>query len=185
MLYQQVVGLMARLDALDRRFGNGVGRARSGSGRAERSLANGAIAFGVLVVATLLALSAWNGHRDRRIADRLGHDGVEVDAVIVDARTAYQLKGENELKVAFQAGTGQHVEIWVTVSHRYPPGPTRIRYLRTDPKVARLVDDPTPREHDFLARVIILLVMGLIGFGIFRACRGFDRLLGLHPRDQD
>ncbi|MEA2900952.1 MAG: hypothetical protein QOH36_839 [Actinomycetota bacterium] len=102
--------------------------------------------------------------------------------MIVDARTAYELKGENELKVAFDASAGQHVETWVTVSHPYPLGPTRIRYLRTDPKEARLLDDPTPREHDFLARVIILLVMGLIGFGIFRACRGFDRMLGSHPK---
>ena len=100
----------------------------------------------VLIVA-VLAVAAWNGHHDRRIADRLRHDGVEVDAEVIEFRHRSQLNSTfgDLVKVAFLVD-GQPRQTWVVVAlNRVPLGPTRIRYLRTDPDVARLVRDFEPR----------------------------------------
>jgi len=172
------VGLFERLDALDRRAGAGSSAPRTRS-RAERWFTYG---LGTVLVGLFLAygvLLAWNGHHDRRVADRLRHDGIETQGDIIDYRVPYQLKGAHEVKVAFRTDAGEAIQTWVAVSDDTSSGPTRIRYSASDPSVARLADDVEPRAHDLLALIIICLGLGALGFMVYRIGKGFDRRLGV------
>lgn len=136
----------------------------------------------VLIVA-VLAVAAWNGHQDRRIADRLRRDGVEVDAEVIEYRHRSQLNATfgDLVKVAFLVD-GHPRQTWVVVAvDRVPLGPTRIRYLRTDPDVARLVRDFEPRAGALAFWLIFLTIAGLVAWGISLFLREMDRQLGLRP----
>ncbi|HEX7276653.1 MAG TPA: hypothetical protein VF244_04700 [Acidimicrobiales bacterium] len=135
----------------------------------------------MLAVLSFLAVAAWNGQHDRDIADRLRRDGVEVDATIVDYQES--LRGINlaigrKVKVVFQV-EGRQVATWVIVGREHRTGPTRVRYLRTDPSVARLVSDPQPRAPAFVGCAIVFSILAIVGWAIWRLFGDLDRHLGL------
>jgi hypothetical protein len=171
------VGIFQRLDALDRWAGASPPSRSHSYGRPWLRYGVGCL-FVVLFLAYGV-LTAWNSRHDLQVADRLGRDGDQVQGQIIDYRVPHQLKGAHEVKVSFGTLTGQHVETWVTVSKYRSPGPTQVRYLKSDPSVARLVDDLEPRAGDLLALIIIVFGLGALAFMVFRIGKGFDRRLGV------
>ena len=152
--------------------------------KSERPVTGGAFKLGLIVplMVTALAVSGWNGCQDRRIADELRRDSVEVDAVIVDyqVRAKHTAAVGDTVKVAFTTLDGRQVETRVVVgTNREPPSPTRVRYLRTDPSVARLATDPAPRAGALPFYLILFAVLGVIGAAVFWFFREMDRQLGL------
>jgi hypothetical protein len=135
----------------------------------------GLAAVGLFVVVYPI-ITLWEGHQDRVIADRLRQDGVEVDAVILRYRDS---NGDDEVRVAFDRVDGGHVEGWVIVGSKRAPGPTRVRYLPSDPTVARLADDLEPRRSEVKVMVVVYLFLGAVVVAIIGTFRAFDRSLGL------
>ncbi|MDQ6946706.1 MAG: DUF3592 domain-containing protein [Actinomycetota bacterium] len=138
------MGLLNRLDALDRRIGADPRNPQPLS----RRFAFIAVAIFCAIGSIPLAATVWYGHEDENVAARLRRDGADVDAEVVGVRLGGRLRavsGEGA-KVVFRTDAGKQVTTWVTVGSAPEKGPTRVRYLRSDPSVARLVTDPVPRE---------------------------------------
>ncbi len=149
--------------------------------RSRPALAGGLLALFAL---STLAVAGWNGCQDRRIAERLRGDGVEVDAVVIDYRVRFRHNAAigDEVKVAFNRVDGRHVETWLIVNtNTKPPSPTRIRYLRSDPSVARLATDIEPRAGALAFFLILFAILGLIGCALSWFFKEIDRQLGLRP----
>jgi hypothetical protein len=147
--------------------------------RARLAVAGGFLALFALAT---LAVAGWNGYQDRRIAELLRRDGVEVDADVVGYKVRYKHNAAigDEVKVAFNTVDGRRVETWLVVNtNAEPPSPTRIRYLRTDPTVARLATDIEPRAGALAFFLILYAILGLIGGALWWFFKEMDRQLGL------
>jgi len=130
-----------------------------------------------LAACLLLGLSLaslWNGAHDRRIAEELRSNGVEVAAEVIAVRSF-----EQQAKVVFETEAKVRIETWVTVATSVEKGPTRVRYLRSRPVVARLVDDPVPRNGDLTSLLVVSGFCGLVGLALFFGLRAIDRSLGV------
>lgn len=119
--------------------------------------------MGVVLLVASLAVAGWNGYADRRLADRLEQQGVTVDARVVDLRHRGRLSAilGDEAEVVFTTEQGEQVQTWVVVGTSVDNGPVRVRYLRSDPYVARLRHDLKPRAG---ALTLMLVVTALVGF---------------------
>lgn len=138
------MGLLDRLDALDRRFGADPKNPRP----LTKKFALIVVAIYAAVGAIPLVATVWNRHHDEQVAARLRRGGAVVDVQVVDVRHGGRLRavaGE-AAKVVFRTEAGQQVTTWITVRSAPDTGPTRFRYLRSTPSMARLVDDPVPRR---------------------------------------
>lgn len=131
-------------------------------GQTRRSRRVGA-ALTAIVVAAPCLLTLWEFRHDVRIDRKLRKDGVVVDGEVVERRTrggrGSLLFGRN-VGVRFTTAEGRSVETTVTVQDLPRAGATKVRYLRTDPSVARLVSDPVPRRDNWW------LVLGATGLGL-------------------
>ena len=138
------MGLLDRLAALDRRLGIDVQSEQRGSKRLPVLVLVAFFLIGMVPVGAAL----WNGNHDRDVAARLGRDGAVGTGQVVDVRSKGWLKAVagQGAKVVFRTAGGEAVSTWVTVGDLPHRGPTEVRYLRSDPSVARLVDDPAPRD---------------------------------------
>lgn len=157
------MGVIGRLEALDRRLGLD---ARS-SGWGNRPFVVTAIVIMSVVFLLPAAAAVWNGYHDRRIADQLRAEGVETIAQILDANHKGRLRavaGER-VEVRFHTEVGDEVQTWVIVRDADNRGDVRIRYLRGDPSVARLVDDPAPRSGWWPVVSGLLFPVALFAFG--------------------
>lgn len=107
------------------------------------------VVSGVLLVGSLAA-AGWNGYADRRLAERLEQQGITVDARVVDFRSYGRLSAirGQEAKVVFTTDQGDRIETWIVVGGSVEDGPVSVRYLRSDPEVARLSADLKPRAAD-------------------------------------
>ena len=171
------MGVIDRLEALDRRLGLDA-----------RSDAWGTKPFRVaaIVIVSIVSLipaaaALGNGHHDRRIAAQLDASGVETSAEILDADDRRRLRavGGERVKLLFQTEEGQEVRTWVTVKDAAEGGKVRIKYLPSNPSVARLVDDPAPRSGWWPIVSGLLFPVGLFAFGCAGARRHRSRADGL------
>ncbi len=162
------MGLLERLAAVDRRLRIDFKSERRGSKRlAVATAVSLSLIFMVPVVAAL-----WNGKHDREVAAKLRREGAVADGQIVDVRPKGALRsvaGE-EVKVAFRTAAGENVTTWVTVGDGRR-GPTVVRYLRSDPSTARLVEDPVPRGGVWPVAVGGFYLVGWIGCVVLWALR--------------
>jgi hypothetical protein len=97
-------------------------------------------------------LTGWEFRHDVNVDRKLRQDGAVVDGEVFERRTR---SGQGDLlfgemaRVRFTTLDGQSVQTTVTVADLPPLGPTKVRYLRGDPSVARLVSDPVPRRDNW------------------------------------
>jgi hypothetical protein len=154
---------MDRLHALDRRLG--LDAASGGWGT--RPVLVTAIVIVSIVFLIPAAAAVWNGYHDRRVAAQLRAEGAETTAEILDADHKRRLRavaGER-IELRFQTEDGEEIRTWVTVQDATDSGKVRIRYLRSKPSVARLVDDPAPRSGWWPVVSGLLFPVGLFSFG--------------------
>jgi hypothetical protein len=135
------------------------------------------LSFAACLLAGLGAAASWNGAHDRRVADDLRRDGVEVTGEVIDHRGF-----EGQARVVFETDEEVRVDTWVTASRYFENGPRQIRYLRSNPHVARLVDDPVPRTSDLSGLIFLYVFCGLVALALGAGFRAIDRSLGLRPR---
>jgi hypothetical protein len=161
------VRILAWLDESDRRTFQ-----RAAKKREERRLRWGkkSLAFHLiatqvpllLVAAAGLWFTVTNDRTDRHVAAALEHDGVDVEGTAVHFR--FRLQGwdllfGDQAQVVFKTEDGRSASTWVPTGKLPQKGAVSLSYVRSDPSVARLVADPTPR----VGRFWILL-------GLYAAC---------------
>jgi hypothetical protein len=131
-----------------------------------RRAGNGLLA---MVVLGPSVVTWWEFRHDVNVDRKLRRDGVVVDGEVFERRTR---SGQGDLlfgemaRVRFTTRDGRSVETAVTVGDLPRVGPTKVRYLRTDPFVARLVSDPVPRKDNWwlvaaatvLGGIVVILV---------------------------
>lgn len=123
----------------------------------------------VLVVATVaLILAVGIERKDRQVAARLAADGAVAEGTVtdVDVRIKGDLIFSDRVRVTFFSDDGRW---WTTsVASRIPvkEGPVAVRYLRSDPTVARLAADTEPGKGRPAAvlgfAVVVIVVYGLV-----------------------
>ncbi|MCA1836792.1 MAG: hypothetical protein LC721_10910 [Actinobacteria bacterium] len=102
----------------------------------------------VLMAVAALVFTVANDREDRHVAASLQRDGVVVEgsAIHFEFRTRGDIFFGDRVQVAFKTEDGRDVKTWVPNGIPVDRGAVSVRYLRSDPSVARLVADPTPRE---------------------------------------
>ena len=148
----------------------------------------GTAVLAILVVGPS-ALTLWEFRHDVRVDQRLRRDGAVVDGEVVERRSrsgrGSLLYGRNA-RVRFTTVDGRSVETTVTVQDLPRKGPTRVRYLRDDPSVARLVSDPVPRRDNWWL-VLAATVLGLLAVLVVKRVqkRRRSRRRGSTPSEVD
>jgi hypothetical protein len=161
------VALLDRFAGLDRRLGLDRESEQRGS---KKTVVLFLAMFGVVGLVPIGA-ALWNGHHDRDVASRLRRDGAVAAGEVVDVSRKGKLKAVagQGAKVIFRTESGEEVSTWVTVRDVPPKGPTEVRYLRSDPSVARLVDDPAPRNGVWPVVSAVLFAAAWIGLVVASA----------------
>lgn len=127
-----------------------------------------------VIFTSFVLVAAWNGYRDRQLAEDLRERGAEATARVVDFRSRSKLPEVfgDQARVAFETDAGTHITIWVIVATYVDNGPTRVRYLRANPRVARLSTDLEPRATGL---PLVLAITALIGVPTWLGVRWLRR----------
>jgi len=111
----------------------------------------------LMLVLVALFFTVGNDREDRRVAALLERDGVVVDGSAIHfkfrVRTDF-LFGE-QVQVAFETEDGVKMTTWIPNMTAVQEGPVSVRYLRSDPTVARLEAEPAPRRGRSLVALVI------------------------------
>lgn len=108
----------------------------------------------ILVMSLAQYLTVRDHRTDQRVDSLLSRDGVVADGRAIQFSVHFgwgALIYTDSVKVAFKTSDGRNIETWLPHEIPVERGPVRVRYLRTDPSIARLVDDPAPREGRWVA----------------------------------
>lgn len=101
----------------------------------------------LLILAAVALLFAVSIDRtDRRVASQLAAEGVVVEGLVtdLDIRIKGDLVFSDRVEVTFLAENGLGWTTSLPSRISVQKGPVSLRYLRSDPTVARLVADPAP-----------------------------------------
>lgn len=172
------VGLLRKLDDLDRRFGARAGHTTDWEERqvVARGLSLPMIAALVAllivpVMAILLVQTVWNQQEDSRVRETLERDGGLAVGTVTEFKRP--LRGNvvpDEMRVEFMTERGKTVTAWVPVSHLPAKGARiEVRYVRSNPSVARVPGDETPHRGRWIIIagwgptffVIMVVILGL------------------------
>ena len=118
------------------------------------------------LAAVILVFTEKNDLADRQVASSLERGGVVVEGsvIAIDFRHKVQLFFGKSVEVAFTTETGQRMTTWVPTTISVQEGPASVRYLRSDPSVARLVADPIPRKGR--SKAVLSLYAGVLVFWV-------------------
>ena len=139
--------------------------------RWSRRLGNGLVA---VVALGPCALTGWEFRHDVNVDRKLRQEGAVVDGEVFERRTR---SGRGDLlfgemaRVRFTTLDGRSVQTTVTVADLPRLGPTKVRYLRGDPSVARLVSDPVPRRDNWWLVTAATVLAGIVVIVVKRVTR--------------
>jgi len=171
------VGLIARLDAVDRRFLGHPGERRAEQRRkfVERSLLRTVSPLAtwlVVMAAVLLVITITNEREDAQLVAKLRLDGATAQGTAVGFGVRQDnLIWPDEVRVVFQTPSGETVKVWVPTRHLPDKGPVTVRYVRGNPHVARLAGDETPhRGHWVVVAVaapsVLVVFVGVLAIAV-------------------